>query len=631
MEIHASLDHARFPTDPLDAYVEASRSAKNFEIRAAGAAAVGDNLSARLEAVREDALYTRVLLLFLGMPGIVLAVLLTIAVVASSLDRRRREQALLRLRGATSAQIFRIAMMEGSVVAITGGLGGVAIAAIISIWLLRTDLGFGGVFTWLAAAFVGAIGLALVANLIPTWIASTQRTIVAGRAALAPEAAPLWRRVWLDIALFLLSGIGFWWTAHTGYQIVLAPEGVPGTAVDYPAFLAPLLFWLASGLLTIRVSIAALARGRSVISSALKPLAPRLSATVAASLSRQRRRIARGVGLAALAFSFAILTAIFNTTYNAQLYVDAQLTNGSDVTVTGGAGAPAGDKIATILTAPGIAAAEPMQNRFAYVGNDLQDLYGIDPQRIGRTTNIANSYFANGDARATLASLSRTPDGVLVSQETVNDFQLAMGDIINLRLQSVVDHQYHVVPFHFIGVVKEFPTAPRDSFLVANSKYVTEQTGSAAAEIVLTRAAGDPAAVAAAIMVTLGAESALKTTDIGHAARLIGSSLTAIDLRALTSIELSFAVLLATAATGLILVLGFGERSRTMAIPSALGARPSEIGSFLSSEALLLLLGGILFGSAMGVAIAEMLVALLVGVFDPLRTRSQFHGGTLGS
>jgi hypothetical protein len=74
-------------------------------------------------------------------------------------------------------------MMEGSVVAITSGLGGVAIAAIISIWLLRIDLGFGSVFTWLAAAFVGAIGLALVANLIPTWIASTQRTIVAGRAA----------------------------------------------------------------------------------------------------------------------------------------------------------------------------------------------------------------------------------------------------------------------------------------------------------------------------------------------------------------------------------------------------------------------------------------------------------------
>jgi putative ABC transport system permease protein len=291
----------------------------------------------------------------------------------------------------------------------------------------------------------------------------------------------------------------------------------------------------------------------------------------------------------------------------------------------GGAGAPAGDKIATILTAPGIAAAEPMQHRFAYVGNDLQDLYGIDPQRIGRTTNIANSYFANGDARATLASLSRTPDGVLVSQETVNDFQLAMGDIINLRLQSVVDHQYHVVP-----VVKEFPTASRDSFFAANSKYVTEQPGSAAAEIVLTRAAGDPAAVAAAIMVTLGAESPLKTTDIGHAARLIGSSLTAIDLRALTSIELSFAVLLATAATGLILVLGFGERSRTMAILSALGARWKSDRFFGARRFSCFLVA---FSSDLPRAWPSQKCWLRCwwAFSTPLRTRSQFHGGTLGS
>jgi len=125
-------------------------------------------MSARLEAVREEALYARVLLLFLGMPGVVLAVLLTIAVVAASLDRRRREQALLRRRGATAAQILRIALMEVGMVAVVSGLAGVAIAAIISILVLRTDLGYGGVLTWLAAAFVGAIGLALLANLIPT-------------------------------------------------------------------------------------------------------------------------------------------------------------------------------------------------------------------------------------------------------------------------------------------------------------------------------------------------------------------------------------------------------------------------------------------------------------------------------
>jgi len=56
-----------------------------------------------------------------------------------------------------------------------------------------------------------------------------------------------------------------------------------------------------------------------------------------------------------------------------------------------------------------------MQHRFAYVGQDLQDMYGIDPTRIANATSIADAYFADGDARATLARLAATPDGVLVS------------------------------------------------------------------------------------------------------------------------------------------------------------------------------------------------------------------------
>ena len=111
---------------------------------------------------------------------------------------------------------------------------------------------------------------------------------------------------------------------------------------------------------------------------------------------------------------------------------------------------------------PGVAAAEPMQHRLAYVGTDLQDLYGIDPARIGQATELSNAYFADGNAAATLALLAGTEDGVLVSDETVSDFQLSQGDTINLRIQSAADHQYHVVPFKFIGVVREFPTAPRE-------------------------------------------------------------------------------------------------------------------------------------------------------------------------
>ena len=61
---------------------------------------------------------------------------------------------------------------------------------------------------------------------------------------------------------------------------------------------------------------------------------------VGASLSRQRGRLATGLALVALAIAFAVSTAIFNATYEAQSLVDAELTNGADVTVSGGQSAP---------------------------------------------------------------------------------------------------------------------------------------------------------------------------------------------------------------------------------------------------------------------------------------------------
>ena len=45
--------------------------------------------------------------------------------------------------------------------------------------------------------------------------------------------------------------------------------------------------------------------------------------------------------MTALAFAFAASTAIFNATYEAQARVDAELTNGADVTVIGTTAAPA--------------------------------------------------------------------------------------------------------------------------------------------------------------------------------------------------------------------------------------------------------------------------------------------------
>ncbi|MGI8553188.1 MAG: FtsX-like permease family protein [Dehalococcoidia bacterium] len=616
-QLHIRIGHS-LPSDPGAAFSKVQGMAHNVEARSAGSGIVGDNLAARLDGARADALYARVLFLFLGLPGALLATLLTLAVAATGAERRRREQALLRTRGAATGVLLRLAGLEALVVVLGGDALGLAFAG-LAVRTLGSAGGLTGasIVPWLVLAALSGSFLAVAAILIPAWFETRQATVVATRVAVRRTGKALWQRLYLDIILIAASAIAFWQTASSGYQVVLAPEGVPQASVAYEAFIAPLCLWLGAGLLAMRLWESGLLRGRGLLSVGLRPITGGLQRAVAAFLSRQRRRVARGIVLVALAFAFATSTAVFNTTYNVQSQVDARLTNGADVTVTGTTAAPAGDKLAQLSNLSGVAAAQPLQHRFAYVGNDLQDLYGIDALRIGSATTISNAYVAGGNADATLAALAARPDGLLVSAETVKDYQLNPGDQLNLRLQSLQDHQYHVVPFHFVGVVREFPTAPKDSFLIANAGYVAQQTGSGAAEVVLLRSSTSPARLAEQVRAAVGALPGVSVTEVGSTQRAISSNLTAVDLHGLTRLELSFAVLLLAAATGLILALGLVERHRTFAILTALGATGGQLRAFLWSEGLLILVGGALVGVAVGFAVAQMLVKLLTGVFDP--------------
>jgi putative ABC transport system permease protein len=108
-----------------------------------------------------------------------------------------------------------------------------------------------------------------------------------------------------------------------------------------------------------------------------------------------------------------------------------------------------------------------------------------------------------------------------------------------------------------------------------------------------------------------------KVTTLGETQALISSSLTAIDLRGLTALELAFSVLMIAGVTGLVLALGLAERRRSFTILSALGATPRELGAFLWGEGLFIVVGGAIMGTAGGFGIAYVLAALLSGVFDP--------------
>ena len=85
---------------------------------------MSDNLAARLDGVRADALYARVLFLFLGAPGVLLAAVLTLAIAATGAQRRDAEQALLRTRGASLPAVIRLESAEAVVIGIGGACWG---------------------------------------------------------------------------------------------------------------------------------------------------------------------------------------------------------------------------------------------------------------------------------------------------------------------------------------------------------------------------------------------------------------------------------------------------------------------------------------------------------------------------
>jgi putative ABC transport system permease protein len=618
-QIHVARS-APLSHDPAVAYESVIGAAHNLEAHLVGKVVVGNNLGATLDGARSDAVYAQMLFLFLGLPGAVLAALLTAALAGAGADRRRTEQALLRTRGLAPNRVARLAVAEALLIGATGGVLGLGIGAAAGRLAFGPSPAGGSktsTIAWFAVAFAVGLLIATVTVLVPALRDLRTRTVAQSSHVVGRPRTSWWMRAGVDVMLVAGALAVFWASGSNNYSLVLAPEGVATISVSYWAFLGPALLWLGAAMLLWRIADLALHHGRRPLAWLIRPLTGGLARIGAASMSRQRRPLARALVLLALAISFAASTATFNATYQQQAEADAQLSNGADVTVTESPGARVGPGArAGIESVAGVRHVEPLQHRFAYVGADLQDLYGVRPSSIAAGTSLQDAYFAGGTVKELMATLARRPDAILVSQETVKDFQLAPGDLLNLRLQDSKTKKLQTVPFHYSGIVKEFPTAPKDSFFVANAAYITQVTGSDAVGSFLVDTGGrNQSGVAGSLRHRLGSAAAI--TDVTQARSQVGSSLTSVNLAGLTRLELAFAVLLAASAGGIVLAVGLAERRRSFAILSVLSARRAQLRGLALSEALVITIGGLIGGGLIAWGLSHMLVKVLTGVFDP--------------
>jgi putative ABC transport system permease protein len=614
-QVQAQIDPRALGGSPAQAYTVAGEIAHRVERTLPGQVTFVDNLSDKLNTAAGDALYAETLYIMLAVPGALVALGLAYLAALGTVERDRHDLALLRARGATRRDLLGIAAAESLGIGIVAGLLGAGIAlGAVTLILGAAGLGLnaGRAGVTVGACVALAVAGALAARLGATW-SVWRATISESRHSVRREHPPLWQRLYLDVFALALSGLIYWLTASTGFSAVVNPDSNPTLSLSIYMFFAPALLWIGATLLLVRLRgrLLAWVAARAAGGRATTPRALRL-----ASAGRRGPAINRGLLVVGLLLAFGVNLGIFTATYDQQANVDAQLTLGADVTATTTPGAATGQGLQSKIAAvPGVQATTPVDHSYAYVGPDLQDTFGIDASTITRATTLRDSYFLGAGAHQTLARLKSRPDGILVSKETINDYQLNIGDLLKLRVLDHASGRFHVVPFHVAGVVQEFPSAPRDSFMVANLAYLQRADHTAGPNMVFA-SASDPPATARAIAAATRRDGTI-VKNIDQQAQQTTSSITTVDLRGISRIEQAFTVALAAAAMALFVALTLIERRHEFATMAAVGASLRSISSFVWTEAALVLGAALILAAALGLLLALMLVAMLQHVFDP--------------
>jgi len=614
-QVQAQVDPRALGGSPSAALKQATQIRNRVVRSFPGRIQFVDNLGDSLNTAAGDALYAETLYIMLAVPGALIALGLAYLAALGTVERDRRDLALLRARGASRRSLLALAGAESAVVGLLAGVIGTG-AALLTVRFLVSGSGTVGLVRGLvtlaicsALAWIGAFTARVGAGL-----AAFRGSVSQARRPVRRPERPLWQRLYLDVLALAVSGLVYWLTVRTGFSAVVNPDSNPTLSLSVYMFLAPALLWLGATLLLTR------ACGWAVAWIARTVAGERAASTTGfllASAGRRGAAINRGLVITALLLAFGVSLGVFTATYDQQTRVDAQLSLGADVVVDAPPGAVAKNRLVSrIERVSGISGTAAVDHSYAYVGPDLQDTFGIDPGTITHGTTLRDSYFLGGSAAQMLARLKARPDGILVSRETVTDYSLAIGDLLKLRVLDRRTGRFRVAPFHVAGVVQEFPSAPRDSFMVSNLAYLERVTHDPGPNVVLARASFGPAAVAHRVSEEMRSSGAVVKNIRQQAAQTV-SSITTVDLAGISRIEEVFAVLLAAAAIGLFVLVGLAERRHELATMKALGASLRSVAAFVWSEAALVLVAALALAALLGWLLAEMLVAMLQHVFDP--------------
>ena len=410
-------------------------------------------------------------------------------VVGLSVGRQRNEMAVLRSRGATAAQVVGIAALEGlllgMIALIVGTPVGTMMARVIGRarsfldFTLQANLRVGvTVTTWCFG--IASVGLALLAQLLPT-IGAARHTIVTYKREQARTLQrPWWQRAWLDVLLFIPAAYGTFLLRQQGsIALPVAGQEMPGDPFQNPLlFLVPALGIFALTLFVLRL-----------LPSVMGCIAWLSSRTSGVGVLLAARHLARTPGLYAapvvllvLTLSLSAFTASLAQTLDHHLYDQVYYQVGADVSLvemgenveTGASGGPSGGGASPVgqeegprwlflpvsehLKVPGVRAAARVGHYKAITQlsgtPQVGTFMGIDRVDFAQVAFWRRD-FAPVSLGELMNALATTPYGVLVSRNFLREHALSMGDTFRIAVDTYA--QRNELDVQIVGGFDLFP------------------------------------------------------------------------------------------------------------------------------------------------------------------------------
>jgi putative ABC transport system permease protein len=523
------------------------------------------------------------------------AILIALFVVAStlslSIQRRRRDFALMRAIGSTPLQIHRLVAQEVLLVAGAGALAGVLPGFLLAI-AMRFGFAQAGVipedfaltFGWLPPLL--AVVVMVATSQLAAAVAARRPARINPIEALR-EASSTPGRVGpgRTITGVILGVLGLLASA--------VPLVVPGTLAVAGPVAAALLLIVAVGLLGPLLVRGAIA----VFGAPLRHLRSPSAFLAAANARSNSRRLAAAIVPLALGIGLGLVQVGTQSIVAAEATTQSHTGVTADLMVTGGASGLSDEAVGAIAQAAGVTDANPVAvsqliMSFVQLGDETSEQYpvqGIDPAAMASTMDL-------GVVDGSLDGLSE-PDTLALSSDAALAAGVGIGDTVTALLGDGAPITSTVVAIYTRGLGFGDVT-------MANAALLAHTTTGLSDYVLVSTLPGQ----AAQVQQSLGEAG----FTVANRSELRAAGDTARDANSLVNV-IALAVILGYIAIAVVntLVLATGERRREFALMQLVGSTRRQVRAMMRTESVMVVVLAVVLGALIA---APPLVGISFGI-----------------